>query len=73
MPVRTVGLSPVGFSGGLINTMVGTAYEFQGLPESVIGGIVLDGVAVASGLPIAPVCTYANGTCTDTPCPPCFA
>ena len=61
-------------NGGVVEA-AGVAFEFQGLPESVVSGVVLEGVSVGAGVrPFGP-CENATGVCKGmaaSDCPPCF-
>ena len=53
-----------------------TAFSFQGLPESVIEGLLVDGVQLAAGTRTAAVCANATGRCSNMPqgqCPACLS
>jgi polygalacturonase len=67
-------ISNVTVAGGVIDlARGGAAFAFEGLPESVIGGVLLDGVAVGAGTPVASDCSYVSGSCSGgMPCPSCL-
>jgi polygalacturonase len=52
------------------------AYQFQGLPDSVLTGLRLSNMSVASNVPVCNACSNATGVCDDgtsaTVCPPCL-
>jgi polygalacturonase len=59
--------------GGSIDSPV--AFSLVGLPESVIEGLVVDGVALGGGTRAASACVNATGVCRGMAagaCPPCL-
>jgi polygalacturonase len=63
----------VSISGGSIAAP--TAFSFQGLPESVISDITLDGVQLSPSTRTASVCSNATGVCrgmAQGACPSCL-
>jgi hypothetical protein len=63
----------VTISGGSIASPV--AFSLAGLPESVVQGLLVQGVALARGTRAAAVCVNATGVCRGMApgaCPPCL-
>ena len=63
----------VTFSGGSIASPV--AFSLQGLPESAVEGLLVQGVALARGTRAASACANASGVCRGMApgaCPPCL-
>ena len=63
----------VTITGGSIASPV--AFSLAGLPESVVQGLLVQGVALARGTRAAPVCVNATGVCRGMApgaCPPCL-
>jgi polygalacturonase len=54
----------------------GVAYQFTGLPDSVLSGVVLSNMSVGGGVPVCNACTNATGSCDSgtlqAACPPCL-
>lgn len=66
----------ISYGGGLIGAGVGVAYEFQGLPDSELTGVVVSDVGIGVGVRLCSVCANATGACVGgTPraaCPQCL-
>ena len=64
------------FGDGTVGHGVGVAYEFQGLPDSELTGVVLANQSVAAGVPLCGACGNTTGACTvgtsRAACPPCL-
>lgn len=70
----TPSITNITIMGGAILAPSSSSFSFQGLPESVISGVVLDGVVVEAGIKPAQ-CGNTTGVCkgmAPKDCPPCF-
>jgi hypothetical protein len=70
----TPSITNVTITGGAIQAPSSSSFSFCGLPESVISGVVLDGVRVEPGIK-STQCINTTGVCKGMDpkdCPPCF-
>lgn len=66
----------VTYRSGSVGPTVNVAYEFQGLPDSELTGVIVANQTLISGVPLCNDCANTSGACIDgtlpSSCPPCL-